>query len=129
MHLRITFENSDSNLKFIERDLIIICEVNAYVETNDQETWDVRPPLIPYVFLNEVTGIKSLALYKNKGTDHVGVSADLNLLDEGMCSCEFTVSEVKEVNNFPTIQKVKLLRQIPVRLNKTASKPQKTKTP
>ena len=101
MKLKITFENSENNLEFLEKDSTIICEVNAYVETSGQQTWDLKPPLIPEVFLKKVQKIESLALYKSKTTDHIGVSADLDLLDEGMCGCEFTVSEVEKVDNFP----------------------------
>lgn len=103
MYLKITFENSENNLNYLEKDSIIICEVNAYVKTDGEEIWDLRPPLSPDVFLIDVTKIESLAVCKNKTTDRIGVSADLDLLDEGMCSCVFTVSEIKEVNNFPTI--------------------------
>jgi hypothetical protein len=105
MHLKITFENSDNNLKFLEEDSIIICEVNAYIEALGEETWDLKPPLSPIAFLKDVRKIESLALYKNKDSNHVGVCAELDLVDEGICGCEFTVSEVKEVNDFPKIWK------------------------
>lgn len=101
MHVKITFENSDANLAFIEKDSRTICEVNAYVEAEGQETWDLKPPLTLDVFLKDVTRIESLALYKNKASGHVGVSANLELLNEGMCGCEFTISKFREVNNFP----------------------------
>jgi hypothetical protein len=105
MYFKITFDNSNKNLQFLDEDSIIICEVNAYVETNGQETWDLKPPLSPGAFLDEVKKIESLALYKNKVSNHIGVTATLDLVDEGIIGWEFIVSEVEEVNKFPTFRK------------------------
>lgn len=104
MKLKITFENSDENLECLEKDSTIICEVNAYIETDGQKTWDLRPPSALSLFEN-VEKIESLSLYKNKQNGYVGVCADLDLVDEGMCGCEFTVSKVEEVNDFPPLGK------------------------
>ena len=101
MNLKIAFENSENNIEFLEKDSMIICEVNAYVETSGQKTWDLKPPLTT-VFLKDVETIKNLTLYKNKRTNHIGISAELDLLDEGMCGCEFTVTEIEKVDDFPT---------------------------
>lgn len=101
MKLKITFENSESNLEFLEKDLTIICEVNAYIETGGQQTWDLKPPSATDTFLKDANSITSLELYKNKRTNHVGVSAELDLIGEGICGCEFTIAEVEEVSSFP----------------------------
>ena len=101
MKVKITFENSENNLEVVEKNSTIVAEVNAYVETDEQQNWDLKPPFIPNAFLKGVREIKSISLYKNKQNNLLCICADFDLEDQGISGCELDVFSVEEVDDFP----------------------------